>query len=62
VRNSIGDDKIKAKLADADKTKIEKAVEDGLAWLEAHGDAEKEEFEEKQKEVEKIIMPLMAKV
>jgi heat shock protein 1/8 len=63
VRNSINDDKVKDKLSADDRSKIEKTVDDTLAWLDSHAAAgEKEEFEEKQKEVEKIIMPLMSKL
>jgi L1 cell adhesion molecule like protein len=62
VRNSINDEKVKGKLSDADKSTIETTVEETLRWLEDHVGSEKEEFEEKQKEVEKVIMPLMAKL
>jgi len=62
VRNSINDDKVKGKLDAADKDKIEGLVTETLAWLESNSSAEKEEFEEKQKSVEKEIMPLMAKL
>jgi len=62
VRNSINDDKVKGKLADADRKTIETAVTEALHWLEEHHEAEKEEFEEKQKELEGKVMPLMAKL
>ena len=62
IRNSINDDKLKDKLSADDRSKIESTVSSTLSWLEAHAAAEKEEFEEKQKEIEKIIMPLMAKL
>jgi len=62
VRNSINDEKVKGKLSETDKTKIESLVTETLNWLENNGGAEKEEFEEKQKSVEKEIMPLMSKL
>jgi heat shock 70kDa protein 1/2/6/8 len=62
VRNSINDEKVKDKLEAADRTKIEGLVTETLAWLESNSGAEKEEFEEKQKSVEKEIMPLMSKL
>jgi L1 cell adhesion molecule like protein len=62
IRNSINDEKLKDKLSADDRSKIEKTVQDTLAWLDSHGSAEKEEYEEKQKATEKIIMPLMAKL
>jgi len=62
VRNSINDEKVKSKLSDADRKTIEGAVDEALKWLEDHHDAEKEEYEEKQKAVEAKVMPLMTKL
>jgi heat shock protein 1/8 len=62
VRNSINDEKVKGKLSDSDRKTIESTVENALRWLEEHAGAELEEFTEKQKEVEAIIMPLMQKL
>lgn len=62
MRNSITDDKFKDKLAADDKTKIESAIDDALKWLESHDEAEKEEFEAKQKELEGICSPIITKL
>jgi heat shock 70kDa protein 1/2/6/8 len=62
VRNSINDEKVKGKLSDADRKTIETAVDGALRWLEEHAGSEKEEFEEKQKELEQVVMPLMQKL
>ena len=62
MRNSVNDDKVKAKLAADDLATITAAVDDALKWLEDHGDAEAEEFAEKQKATEAKISPLMAKI
>jgi len=62
VRNSVNDDKVKAKLAADDLATITAAVDDALKWLEDHADAEAEEFAEKQKAAEAKIAPLMAKI
>jgi len=59
MKNTLGDDKLKDKLSDDDKSKAEKAIDDALAWLESNQLAEKEEFEHKQKEVEGICSPIM---
>ena len=59
MKNTLGDDKLKDKLSDDDKSKAEKAIDDALAWLESNQLAEKEEFEHKQKEVEGICTPIM---
>jgi heat shock protein 1/8 len=62
VRNSINDDKVKAKLSESDRKTIEGAVDAALHWLEEHAGAEKEEFEEKQKALESKVMPIMTKL
>merc|ERR1719237_676132 len=59
MKNTLGDDKLKDKISEDDKSKAEKAIDDALSWLESNQLAEKEEFEHKQKEVEGICSPIM---
>merc|ERR1711908_209431 len=59
MKNTMGDEKIKDKISEDDKSKAEKAIDDALSWLESNQLAEKEEFEHKQKEVEGICSPIM---
>lgn len=40
MRNTVRDEKIKAKLPEADRQKIEKAVEDTITWLDSNQLAE----------------------
>lgn len=62
MRNTIKDEKIGGKLSPDDKQKIEKAVEETIQWLEGNQLAEVEEFEDKQKELEGICNPIIAKM
>lgn len=62
MRNTIRDEKIASKLDPADKTKIEKAVEDTIKWLDSNQTAEKDEFEYKRKEIEDICNPIFTKM
>ncbi|XP_004507753.1 heat shock 70 kDa protein [Cicer arietinum] len=62
MRNTIKDEKISGKLSVEDKEKIEKAVEDAIVWLEGNQLGEVEEFEDKQKELEGICNPIIAKM
>ncbi|KAK7329910.1 hypothetical protein VNO77_24092 [Canavalia gladiata] len=62
MRNTIRDEKIGGKLSPDDKQKIEKAVEDAIQWLEGNQLAEVDEFEDKQKELEGICNPIIAKM
>jgi L1 cell adhesion molecule like protein len=60
VKNSLNDE-AKTKLGDDYKT-VDEQVTDGLSWLENHQDATADEFSEKQKEIEGVLMPLMMKL
>jgi len=62
VRNSINDEKVKSKLTEEDKKTAEALVKETLDWLESNQSGEKEEYEEKQKAVEKVITPIMTKL
>ena len=52
--NSLSDEKLADKFKPADKTKLEGAVNDTIKWLDASQEGSKEEYEEKQKELEAI--------
>jgi len=59
LRNSIRDEKIAAKLKDADKTKLNDAIDKATKWLEANPTASKDEYEKKRKELESVATPIM---
>ena len=54
LRNTLSDEKLKDKLEAADRTKLQTAVDETISWLEASQEASKEEYEEKQKELEGV--------
>jgi heat shock protein 5 len=63
MKRSVEDkDKLAEKLEEDDKKKIIDAVTDSQDWLNANADAEKDDFEEKLKEVQAICDPIVAKV
>ena len=62
MKNSINDEKIKEKVEQEDKDTITKTLEDALKWLDDNQEADKEVFENKQKEVEEICKPIMMKL
>ncbi|KAJ7709977.1 heat shock protein 70 family [Mycena rosella] len=62
LRNSINDEKLADKFEPADKTKLETAVNDTIKWLDASQEGSKEEYEEKQKELEAVANPIMQKL
>jgi len=63
VRNTINDnEKLGDKISEDDKATIEEAVKDAIEWLDQNSLAEKDEFDEKYKEVEKIVQPIFSKL
>eukprot|EP00698_Gefionella_okellyi_P012992 TRINITY_DN352_c0_g2_i6.p1 TRINITY_DN352_c0_g2~~TRINITY_DN352_c0_g2_i6.p1 ORF type:complete len:667 (+),score=192.54 TRINITY_DN352_c0_g2_i6:58-2001(+) len=63
MRNTIKEEKFASQLQGEDKATLESAVEDAIKWLEANqATAEKEAFESKQKELEAVVNPIVAKV
>jgi heat shock protein 1/8 len=62
MKNTIRDDKISGQLSADDKQKIEKAVESAIQWLDQNQLAEVDEFEDKQKELEGICNPIIARM
>ncbi|KAL2897016.1 Chloroplast envelope membrane 70 kDa heat shock-related protein [Bienertia sinuspersici] len=62
MRNTVKDEKIGAKLSDADKKKIEDAIDTTIQWLDGNQLAEADEFEDKMKELESICNPIIAKM
>jgi L1 cell adhesion molecule like protein len=62
MKSTITDDKISSKLSDDDKSKINEIVESTNKWIDSNQSAEKDEFEHKLKEMEKICSPIMTKL
>ena len=62
VKNSINDEKLASQLSAVDKAKVTDAVAKTTAWLDTNQTAEKEEFEEKQKELERVVTPVLQKL
>jgi heat shock protein 5 len=63
LRNQINDDdKLGKKLDEDDKAVIDEAVKDTIEWLDENPAAEKEDYEEKQKELQSKTNPIISKV
>lgn len=61
MKNTITDsDKLGDKLEESDKSTIQVAVKEVLDWLDENQEADKEEYEEKLKEVEGICNPIVS--
>lgn len=62
LRNSLTDEKLADKFDAADKAKLKTAVDDAITWLDNSQEASKEEYEERQKELEGVANPIMQKL
>ncbi|XP_027163768.1 luminal-binding protein 5-like [Coffea eugenioides] len=60
MKSTINDkDKLAAKIDSDDKTKIESALKDALEWLDDNQNADKDDYDEKMKEVEAVCNPVI---
>jgi len=62
LRNTVRDEQLASKFSDSDKSTLNSAVDAALQWVEQNPNAEKKDYEEKQKELEGKCMPIMAKL
>ena len=62
TRNTVREDKVKETLGADTIKEVEAWVSEGISWLEAHPDEEKEAYDEKQKAYEEKIRPVMMKL
>jgi heat shock protein 5 len=63
MKNSIEDkDKLAEKVSEEDKSTIKDALTDAQDWLNANNDAEKDDFEDKLKELQAVCDPIIQKV
>ncbi|KAL0022784.1 hypothetical protein WJX79_007028 [Trebouxia sp. C0005] len=62
MKNTMRDEKVASKISSEDKSKIEKAVDDAMEWLDGNQLAEVDELEDKQKEIEQICSPIISKM
>jgi L1 cell adhesion molecule like protein len=59
IRNSVNDEKVAGQLNEENKKKILDAVNKTTSWLDSNQNAEKEEYEAKQKELESTVLPIL---
>jgi heat shock protein 5 len=63
VKNTVEDEeKVKDKLSEEDKETVSEGIKSVTEWLEENPDADKEDYEEKKKELEKVVSPIMSRL
>merc|ERR1711953_116571 len=62
LKSSLDNEEIKSKLSSEELSGAQSALDDALKWMDSNQLAEKEEFEDKQKELETMSKPFMSKI
>lgn len=62
MKQTMEDEKLKDKISEEDKKVVLDKCEEVIRWLDGNQSAEKEEFEDKQKDLEKVYNPVITKV
>jgi len=59
MKSTMDEEKVKSAISDSDKKKIEDKCDECIKWLDANQMGEKDEYEDKQKEVEAVCNPII---
>jgi L1 cell adhesion molecule like protein len=62
IRNTLNDEKVAGQISEADKKAVTDAINKTTSWMDSNQNAEKEEYEEKQKALEAIALPVLQKL
>jgi len=62
LKSSLDNEGIKSKLSTEELSGAQTALDEALKWMDANQLAEKEEFEDRQKELERLSKPIMDKI
>jgi len=62
MKQTIEDDKLRDKISDEDRKKVLDKCNAVISWIDGNHLADKEEFEHKQKELEKVCTPIVTKL
>ena len=62
IKQTLDDDNIKTKIPQSDRDMVNNKCSEILRWLDSNQLAESEEFSHKQKELESICNPIMARL
>ncbi|NWR74921.1 HSP70 protein, partial [Centropus unirufus] len=62
MKQTVEDDKLKGKISDQDKQRVLDKCQEVISWLDRNQMAEKDEYEHKQKELEKLCNPIVTKL
>merc|ERR1712192_382534 len=59
MKSTMDEEKVKSAISESDKKKMEEKCDECIKWLDANQMGEKDEYEDKQKEVEAVCNPII---
>merc|ERR1711973_990988 len=62
MKQSIEDEKVADKISEEDKKAVKDKCDETVVWIDANQTAEKDEFDDKKKEVEGVCAPIISKL
>ena len=62
MKSTLEDDKLKDKISEADRKTINDKCDETIKWLDMNQTADKDEYADKQKEVEGVCNPIITKL
>merc|ERR1711962_67615 len=62
MKSTMDEEKVKAAISDSEKKIINSKCDECIKWLDANQTAEKDEYEDKQKELEQVFNPIIQKL
>jgi len=62
MKSTMDEEKVKSAISDSEKKTINDKCDETIKWLDANQTAEKDEFEDKQKEIEGVCKPIIEKL
>merc|ERR1719285_1548339 len=62
MKSTIEEEKVKTAISDAERNTITSKCDECIKWLDANQTAEKDEYEDKQKELEQVFNPIIQKL
>ncbi|CAL8067907.1 unnamed protein product [Calicophoron daubneyi] len=62
MKQTVEDEKVKDKISESDRKTITEKCDETIQWLDHNQTAEKDEYEHRQKELEKVCAPIITKM
>merc|ERR1712105_453937 len=62
MKSTMDEEKVKSAISESEKKTINDKCDECIKWLDANQTAEKDEYEDKQKELEQIFNPIIQKL